>query len=477
MDFTENLKLTLFTENDVTSWLGNYNNDMQKIDDAYGDLTTSTSVSSAEIKILQDKVVTLETTSAQHTDQLSVNTSSIAANALEIQTLETRENVHYNSLTDQIDALAESGESNLDAIKVLQSNVQTIRDIAAVNSSSISKMQLRVDALESGSQDFEEETRQTLEDHTTRIGDLESGLVDTDAIAREAKINAELAVTTSSVASAQVTALNTTVEEMRGDLDSAESEINTVKEASETNAANIVTLNASVANNTASISANQMEIASLDTRIESLEDGGNASELTQRVDALETWKTSASTDITTAQTTADSAKTVAENVQSQVSGIKSGAAVPFSFGTDSRGNYGYIKAGADTVTPFNQLILLNELDGEVNGTKFNIDSIRHCAMQYPARYIVLPPIDQRPYYVGNNNNILDIPYIVDNDIRPQILSFVRMLEEGLGLRAYITPIIREKPLIVIADRRNPVLYGPVTGIVIGYKIENGELFV
>lgn len=353
MDFTENLKLTQFTENDVTSWLGNYNNDMLKIDTGFGTLNTSTSVSSAEIKILQDKVATLETTSTQHTEKLSVNTSSIAANALEIQTLETRENEHYNILTEQIDALEESGADNLDKIKVLQSNVKTIRDIAAVNTASISKMEIRIDTLESGTQSFEETTQQTLEGNANRITELESGLVDTDTIAREAKINAELAVTTASVASAQVTVLNNTVEEVRSDLDSAENEINSVKEAGETNAANIVTLNATVANNTASISANQMEIASLDTRVESLEDGGNASELTQRVDALETWKARASTEITTAQTTANSAKTVADNVQSQVSGIKSGAAVPFSFGVDNKGNYGYIKAGADTVTPFN----------------------------------------------------------------------------------------------------------------------------
>lgn len=354
MEFTENLKLTQFTENDITSWLGNYNNDMQKIDSAYGDLTTTTSVSSAEIKNLQDKVATLETTSATHTDQLSVNTSSIAANALEIQTLETRENAHYNSLTEQIDALSESGADNLDKIKVLQSNVQTIRDIAAVNTASISKMEIRIDAFESGTQNFEETTQQTLEDHTDRITELESGLTDTDARARKATIDAEHAVTTASVASAQVTMLNLALENVESDLDNAKTEIASNKETAKTNAANIVTLNASVANNTASISANQREIASLGTRVESLEVGGNASELTQRVDVLEAWKRSASTDITTARTTADSAKTVAENVQSQVSGIKSGASIPFSFGVDRQGNYGYIKVGADTVTPFSK---------------------------------------------------------------------------------------------------------------------------
>lgn len=379
MDFTENLKLTQFTENDVTSWTGNYNNDMAKIDVAYGNLTTSTSVSSAEIKVLQEKVGTLETTSAQHTDQISVNTSSIAANVLEIQTLEARENAHYDSLTEQIDALAESGESNQDAIKVLQSNVKTVRDIAAVNTSSISKMQLRVDALESGAQDFEEETRQTLEDHTTRIGELESGLVDTDAIARKASVDAAAAVTTASVASAQVLELTTTVDQLDTDLESAETKIASVENATATNAENIVELHSTVANNTTNIASTKVKVDMLDTRVEMLEDAGNNSELTQRVNSLETWKGTASSDITTAQETADTAKTVAENVQSQVSGIKSGASVPFSFGTDAEGNYGYIKAGADTVTPFKIIPRVNHVRiqkiGEANDVKIGIEPI------------------------------------------------------------------------------------------------------
>ncbi len=477
MEFTENLKLTQFTENDITSWLGNYNNDMRKIDSAYRDLTTSTSVSSAEIKILQDKVVTLETTSAQHTDQLSVNTSSIAANALEIQTLETRENAHYNSLTEQIDALAESGEDSLDKIKVLQSNVQTIRDIAAVNTASISKMEIRIDALESGTQSFEETTQQTLEDHANRITELESGLVDTDAIAREAKINAELAVTTASVASAQVVALNSTLENVRNDLDSAETVIETVKEATQTNAQNIVTISTTVANNTASISANQMEIASLDTRIESLEDGGNASELTQRVDALETWKASASTDITTAQTTADSAKTVAENVQSQVSGIKSGAAVPFSFGTDAQGNYGYIKAGADTVTPFNPLKEITAIAGTYEDA-LTINSIYRNQYPYNTHMIVLTSSHYRPLYIDNRNNVTDMTELsINTGLNIETYRYLELLAERLGLRAYATKKNVGCTLIVRRCETDNAKFVPINGLILTYIEETNELIV
>lgn len=45
-------------------------------------------------------------------------------------------------------------------------------------------------------------------------------------------------------------------------------------------------------------------------------------------------------------------QTTTTALQTKTANIANGAAVPFSLGVDSSGNYGYIKAGADTVTPF-----------------------------------------------------------------------------------------------------------------------------
>ena len=36
--------------------------------------------------------------------------------------------------------------------------------------------------------------------------------------------------------------------------------------------------------------------------------------------------------------------------------------IPFSFGIDAQGNYGYFKAGADTVTPFKTFIKIGTID-------------------------------------------------------------------------------------------------------------------
>lgn len=54
-----------------------------------------------------------------------------------------------------------------------------------------------------------------------------------------------------------------------------------------------------------------------------------------------------------AQSTANTANSVAEEAGTAASEVD--AKVPFAFGIDADGQYGYIKAGADTVTPFSSL--------------------------------------------------------------------------------------------------------------------------
>ncbi len=55
---------------------------------------------------------------------------------------------------------------------------------------------------------------------------------------------------------------------------------------------------------------------------------------------------------TEAVNTAQAAQTIVNGLNANLQASYAGATVPFKFGIDEDGNYGYIKAGADSVTPF-----------------------------------------------------------------------------------------------------------------------------
>lgn len=374
MEFTPNLKLTQYGPDDVTSWITGYSQDMEKIDTAFGDLANTTSVSNARLEAVEADTAQVKTDVAQMKEDIAVNSASIANAVMDIKTITEREMNHYNALSGEIDTIKQNQASDEDAIKVIQTNSANMRDRIAVNTASISKLKVRVETLEDTVEANQQENVENINRNTANIAQLQQDLTDTDALARKAAIDAASAVNTSSVASAKVVELTLAVEKNANDISDIENKIDgDINTRISTNTNAISELTPRVTKNEQDISNINTEMETVGSRLDALEDGGSTEALAQRVTALETWEGQANTQITTAQQTANTANTVAENVQSQVSGIKSGATVPFSFGVDMLGNYGYKKEGADTVTPFLSQINSRYLTTSV---KSNINAIK-----------------------------------------------------------------------------------------------------
>ena len=351
MGNTKNLGLTTFGTDEYTSWLG-YNQSMEKIDEFAGKVTTSYMSGTADVKNLQERTAKNEEDIAKNTAAIGITSTSISAAQIELKNLDTRENEHYTQLTQKIENLNNEASDQSDSIKVLQANVKTIRDMTALNTTSISKMKNDMQALDNRELSHYNELSS---EQSAQKEEIEK--ISTDTAALDSKVDiienkVETASTQAQNAVDTVAELEKSVATNTTSISSMKIEIKNMKDAAENTTSIIKGILKINSQQTQDIENNKSEIDSLDKRVESLEDKGSADALTQRVDALETFQQNATQDITAAQTTATAAQTTANNVQQQVVNIKSGAAVPFSFGVDAEGNYGYMKEGADTVTPF-----------------------------------------------------------------------------------------------------------------------------
>ncbi len=102
------------------------------------------------------------------------------------------------------------------------------------------------------------------------------------------------------------------------------------------------------------------EITSLDNRVTALEDGTTGGDSYTKAESDAKYATitsvqSVSTTATAAQTEAERANNAATVNATAITTIDNNLTsgdIKFRFGVDNEGNYGYYKAGADTVTPF-----------------------------------------------------------------------------------------------------------------------------
>lgn len=99
----------------------------------------------------------------------------------------------------------------------------------------------------------------------------------------------------------------------------------------------------------------QREIDRLETRVDSAE--GSIVSIGRQCDTLEEGLRRVGVALTDLFSRVDAVETSVANLSGEVSanttdiGVLQGK-VPFAFGVDENGNYGYYKEGADTVTPF-----------------------------------------------------------------------------------------------------------------------------
>ena len=88
----------------------------------------------------------------------------------------------------------------------------------------------------------------------------------------------------------------------------------------------------------------------------------------------------AATNLGSIQGISSSSTATSDNIAASIGYVNEGfnevnSNLPFALGIDDNGNYGYIKAGADTVTPFRSLINLGNVSGYCVPKTFDISKI------------------------------------------------------------------------------------------------------
>lgn len=303
MIVSPNLKLDIPEANDKAGWLNNYAPNMDKIDDAYGKLTTSTSSISAA---LENRVDLLETTTASIARDVIKVTTSFSAFEMHVVAQEAVQ----DSINDRFDNEISSLQRN--AVQT-GGDMTKLKQQMAVNTASLAMGLLQIDDAVAKVESFET----TVVDIQTNFNEIENefGQLQTDVNGYTQEIananeNADDALTAAQSALAKANAATTT--------------------------ANLADTKAENAQSTANIANNKLVMNSA-----------------QEIEVnTERWGTH-SISLTVKRSQPVDGTEMTNGIVFGGNGMAQGLiGLPFSFGIDSNGNYGYYKVGADTVTPF-----------------------------------------------------------------------------------------------------------------------------
>jgi len=314
---TPNLDLPQFVATDKPSWLGDVNNAFRDIDKGFGDLKVQTS------SVISGQIASLEHLTTLHSDAIlkldsdvAVNTTSINAQALNLQVLEAdidtidkRERSHFATLQSNIDLNNKSVQDIEDDNVYIKKNMDKIESDVIIATASIAAYKVQVDNLDKKVDTFDNR----INDNATDIANLQA---ETDVLIQRADrmdtdINAlqqKDIVTTSSISAldARVTTLES--------------------------------LPTEVANLKQDVADNTVNIANLD-------------------------------NLTTGHTTA------IQNLQTKTNGITDGVTVPFGFGVDASGNRGYLQPD-NTVQPFFTNKEWQDLQDDINNNMADISDLQ-----------------------------------------------------------------------------------------------------
>lgn len=300
MIVSPNLKLDIPEANDKAGWLNNYAPNMDKIDDAYGKLTTSTSSISAA---LENRVDLLETTTASIARDVIKVTTSFSAFEMHVVAQEAVQ----DSINDRFDNEISSLQRN--AVQT-GGDMTKLKQQMSVNTASLAMGLLKIDDAVDKVESFET----TVVDIQTNFNEIENefGQLQTDVNGYTQEIdnaneNADDALTAAQSALAKANAATT--------------------------AANNAETQAESAKITADKANNKFD---LENHISNVYIGGTA--LGLDVTSMIFYRHD---DLTPQRINFGGYGQRPNLIE-----------FPFSFGITSDGQYGYIKAGADTVTPF-----------------------------------------------------------------------------------------------------------------------------
>lgn len=374
---TENLGLSQFLGTDKPTWLGDYNSDMEKIDTSIHNLEIgTTSTIARQIRILEESVKDLINTDATHDVKIQANTSSISAiqidvlkNTQDIDNLDTREQRHYDVLSQSID----SGNTVVNEMKLdisyVKKNMEKVENLQIISTASVSRLQVRMQNAEIDIDNLQNQQGS----NTTDIANLKTNFNELDVKIREhdnsiRQDQRNILANTTSIAAIAIK-LNTTATDSSTRLDSLENITSSLRQ--------------DVDNNETTINGAVQNVTSLQTKTENIADGvavpfgfgttaDNKRGYEKTDGTIEAFATDA--DLTGVNNKINTNTNDIASLKTRTANITEGKALPYSLGIADGGGYGYIKNGETGVTPFvsqsdiDQIVTIREKTEHIQGS-------------------------------------------------------------------------------------------------------------
>lgn len=382
-NFTQHLGLSQFIGTDKPSWLGDVNNDMLKIDNAYGALQTATSsVFPNQLKLISDTVAKNTVDIGKNAADIAVLTTSIASTALQLNLVDNkldavdqRETQHFNTLLGNQNANNQIVKDIQDEQVYLRKNMDKIEADVIVATASVSRLQVRLTNAESDIQSII--TKQT--DSDTDIANLQA---ETDTLKTE---NLQQ---------------DTAIKNLQSDMLSAQNDIRTVSyrihplellpDKVAKNEQDIANLAADNTSNMGDISSLQADVTLLQTKTSGITDGvsvpfgfgyaaGGGEGFKKSDGTVQPFITD--TQEQAQNTRLDALETNVTDLQNKTVNMINGAKIPYSLGIADGGAYGYIKNGEQGVTPFvtsedvNKIVDLQPIQTQVDTLSDDVDTL------------------------------------------------------------------------------------------------------
>lgn len=316
---TPTLNLSQFVGTDKPTWLGDYNSDMEKIDSSIHNLEISTtSTIAGQIKILDTSVQELFRLDTEKTVKIAANTSSIS----NIQ-------MNLNIAQEHIDSLDERETLHNTATTAQLDSQKTILDDMTKN---MNHFELNMN----------------------RIEDM--AVLSTASVA---KLEVRMAAAESDIRILQNTSTDYGI-----NINNLKTKVDTLETTTRLHDADIQNAKRSLVVLTSSVAANQIDLETYKEKTDGLisdiqaTSNNNAAEITN-----------IKNELSTTTNTANTVNTRTEN-------ITEGVAVPFGFGINADGNYGYIPNNETTITPFATETDISGMRDEINETMADVGDLK-----------------------------------------------------------------------------------------------------
>lgn len=304
---------------DKPTWLGDYNSDMEKIDTSIHNLEIgTTSTIAGQIKILDASVQELFRLDTEQTVKITANTSSIS----NIQMNLTVAQEHIDSLDDRETLHNTATTAQLDSQKTL------LNDMAK----NMNHFKLNMN----------------------RIEDM--AVLSTASVA---KLQVRMAAAESDIRGLQNTSNDYSV-----DIDNLKTEVDVLDTTTRIHDTQITSAIQSLIVLTSSVAANQINLETYKEKTDSL------------ISDIQDTSNNNATEITNIKQVLSTTTNTANTVNTRTENITEGVAVPFGFGTDASGKYGYIPNNENTITPFATETDISGMRDEINETMVDVGDLK-----------------------------------------------------------------------------------------------------